>query len=396
MKKINFIVIIFIFGVLLNGCGNVSDSTLKEDFVSHIGRDIELEEFEIVKSATEDSEYYANIQVTYNDGYYQMLEEYDMYYYKYNEGWMLDDIFNCNKRGWTIIPINGVSNTVLIDSLSNCILTLDETDYHVGAIDENSINVLSQKTDLDYYIDNLVVSYSFEDDYLEYNVEVQVIFSFIDDTWEVTSLDVNKLTYTLKQNYQFEKSVEQLLTDINAYSFKDQTQICATDLEVLDSSFDISSFNYIVNTICTMTYDIATVNANVTFNYKIKDNEWEIKKITIGEVISYENDILSGTYKGTIGKYNQYEQEIQIVLDTEKFGAVTGQENTIHHSSTKDVNYSLYHKGSVNFSENTVKTRGYEWIVDPGRNYLLSVAEYTFDPETRTLTIGNSVFTRIQ
>lgn len=318
--------------VLLTGCGKkVFEEDIKKDFSEYIGTELEIEKLEMTKSATESKAFYTSIDVIYNDGYYKYTEKYGMCYYKFNEGWMLDYVSKENENEWEKEPIAGVSKQRIAALLDDESIEYENETYLLGDIEETDIEIISQNSDLDSMKDNVVFQLTFLGTYTIYTAEISADLIIDNNDWNFEKIETTQFTYEPKPEYVLNKSEDEMLSDMNTVENIYIGLIKATEINVKNKELVFvrrtrveKILKYIVEAEILLDYDYVVARCNATLEYTMYDGEWKISSVSLGDLIGYEKDLVSGTYKGNYGINGKHYMEITIKLSDKEVGVIEG------------------------------------------------------------------------
>lgn len=350
-KKWLFLVIIVLEMFVFTGCAKTADEKqIKTDLEAYTGaaaltEDEKISGVTIDKRQTEKKEKTDTVWCTIQteDERCSYEKGFILTYTLYDEGgWMLDEVSVSDRREWEIQPLVGADVDEIEASIIGIDVMADNESWHISQNNIKSISIDSQETDLETQKDIVTVTVTIDDLVEEASGQLIISYRFNQGSWVMDSMSGREnFSTAAKPGKELNVTEDNLIAAIDGQVFKYSSPAqryrpqeitihkdAVTDF-VIDKQEGSSKGvfrQYICK--CTLKKSNASFALTIEIPYYYTD-QWNIQPVSVAaectsvDIVGKwtginmyghscelniaevdENGNISGTYRGSLGKYN--------------------------------------------------------------------------------------------
>lgn len=320
MKKICLLILFFTtFLLLLTGCASVAnEKKIQSDLESNIQFSFfspgeKIEKFEIEKRQTDKKRKTDTIwcTITTEDTEISYQKSVVLIYGLYDKGgWILDDVSVNDSSQWIQIPLKGIDEENIADSLKGQFVTANGEDWGITTDSIKDISIDKHDTNLEEKTDIITATLTLNADVEEAKGQLIINYKF-DDGWKIDTISGNKeFTATVKPDVALNVTNDDLITAMEKQGFQygesnqqtisiDKNAITNFVIENQESAIKGSHQTFDCSCTLSKSHAVFNLEARIQYYYDVS-NGWVIQPITImPEVVSVDIEgNWTGTYNG--------------------------------------------------------------------------------------------------
>lgn len=227
MKKVKYMlgfIIAVIVACSMTACGNkiADEEQIKQDLESgqkfnFLKNGEQIDEIEIIKRQTDKDQKKDTVWCTIvtSDTEVSYQKEILLTYGLYDkEGWLLDGVDVNPKNQWTMVPIKGINEEDIMDSLYDHTVVVDNEEWKITKNNLLKAEVKEQQTDLSEKKDEVTISLTLDEEIERAEGEIKVLY-FFNQGWVLDSVVSNKeFVSTIKEEYALNVTEGDLINEM--------------------------------------------------------------------------------------------------------------------------------------------------------------------------------------
>lgn len=396
-KKWSFLLMMVIATVCLSGCSSIpKEEKIKEDIVNTssstenlLSDGEKIVSVEIKDRQTDKKQKYDHVICTVKTEKDNVSyeKEVSMTYYKYDNGWSMQEINVNDSDNWIVKPLKGVSKEQIIESLESEGVDVDGEWWNIESGEISQIAIKSQDTNLEKGTDKVTVTVNLSGEVENATGTVKAEYKF-DKEWELESMkDQNDFKSEENPDKALNMDENGLIQALKGYviSVGEKKNDIGNGIYLIDNSSqqeieinpdDISEFSinnqekidkgtwHVYECSCKLSKSNVSYTLQIEYGYGY-DGEWLAPAITVNAVLDAGDINLSGKWTGTYnGAGDKGKVELNITSDDGKnySGTYTYTPNESYgHEGSYEVS------GTFNSDTMQLKLTAGEWVSKSGK-----------------------------
>ena len=306
------IAVIVAFSFISNISSGIGEKDIKEDLTAYLALDTDSEitdiEIERKNKNEQTGQYTIWCDVVIENEKIKKDQSYILYYTSSdNKEWYLDYAEASNYESWNVSPLIGVTEEEIKNCLFEQPIEIEGNEILLTESNLQDLEIVSQETDLDAKTDTVEITYNMVNDVMTNAISQKLQFKFQDEFWVLYSGEVISYESNYKEGAEFNKSDEEILTDIYSTPIQIEgnygTQRISLDsltvsgLSIQSSEFDMATNLQNVKCSFNVTKKVAALSVEAILSYKYNTaSGWKISSINYTTEI--ESISLVGTWQG--------------------------------------------------------------------------------------------------